>query len=930
MKIFCLICFIFLSFSVKAQQKPSEINLGTLKGIVFDSVHNYSLPSATIAIYKTQDSTLLKYQLSNDYGEFNFSSLPLDTKLNLIISYIGYKTLNKNLTIPSDKKELDINKLNLFQSDNSLTEVIVKGLPPPVVMNGDTLEFNAAAFSLDENAVIEDLLHKLPGITLWGDGTITVNGRKVKSVLVNGKSFFGNSAEVALQNIPKNSVNKIQVYKKSDTQERDSTLEMNVTLKKNAKKGYFGKLSSGVGTEKRNEFDATINIFSPKQQLQAIAGKNNINRNINNIDAAVRNASFKGIGANTEFNPDFSRPGDNNLYYAGLSYQKELKKSLNKAHVHQLKGGYFSNKSQSENLRENFLQTILNDGNQQFTNSFSANDYDNTNHNFDFKYQKLDDKINFQFTAFLNFESNEGTTDNQNEIRENNSLLLSKNHSYQKLNNSSNRFQFETSFSPTQPQKLNYDIGYSFLINNRDNLNTNKSEFESFFDSDRNRSYNRQYNSSSLYLDQNIKFQLLDLEQLLNINALNKSKINLSLISPIQIINKNNNNLVDDALPSDAVIINQYLSTNSTYHTLDATPSLAIRKSFSKSLYGRFQKNLTLTFDIKGQYFSQKNISEQKFQNLQRSLFSFIPAAGIRYKYNFLNRFDVNYALNYVKTNQFPEIDQLVPLIDSLNPQYLIVGNPHLKHSDKDNLSFNMSYFSDKINTLNFSVSANIGKITNAIADSSIIQNGQVIRFYFNSPSSEFLTFQGQVSKAYKFNNQTVELNLNSSFNAKSFSNAVNNEISEIKQNSNTNSLSILYRYKDYFALNLNQKFNNLSLERNNTLSKRQVYMTAFSASAKINKKLSINSNISYQLNTYKNENIKYAIWNASATHRLLKDNTLEFKISALDLLRQNRNIVNSITLNGINKTTVNVLHQYFMVSTAYYPRFFGKKSKLL
>ncbi|RYE46058.1 MAG: TonB-dependent receptor, partial [Sphingobacteriales bacterium] len=158
-------------FTANAQQTTHP---GSAKGIVRDTAQNYVLKSATVSVYKAADSTLLSYQVTNNYGEFSFKNLPVDLLLKLEISHVGYMTGRKNFTIPSGKNTIDLKTIIVERSDVTLDNVVIS--VPPISVNGDTLEFNAAAFKLDTNATVEDMLRVIPNVTLWGDGQITVNG----------------------------------------------------------------------------------------------------------------------------------------------------------------------------------------------------------------------------------------------------------------------------------------------------------------------------------------------------------------------------------------------------------------------------------------------------------------------------------------------------------------------------------------------------------------------------------------------------------------------------------------------------------------------------------------------------------------------------------------------------------------------------------
>src|SRR5690606_17307603 len=160
---------------------------------------------------------------------------------------------------------------------------------PPVRMKGDTIEFNADAFQLDTNAVVEDLIHKLPGMIVWGDGKITYNGKEIPLVFINGKEFFGTDKAIGLQNIVKDAVKKVQVYDTRDKQSQqerptDQQYEMNVVLKDGKEKMLFGNVTLGAGTDKRYENYLNLNYANKKTQSTLAYANNNTNKKLNNLD----------------------------------------------------------------------------------------------------------------------------------------------------------------------------------------------------------------------------------------------------------------------------------------------------------------------------------------------------------------------------------------------------------------------------------------------------------------------------------------------------------------------------------------------------------------------------------------------------------------------------------------------------------------------
>ncbi|MFV0604983.1 MAG: hypothetical protein ACK5NK_03985 [Niabella sp.] len=155
-------------------------------------------------------------------------------------------------------------------------ETVVVQSIPPVRMNGDKLEFNAGAFKMDVNATGEDWMRILPGLTIWGDGEITFNGKKIQSLLVDGKPFMGGETTVATQNLPKDALDKLQIYQqRNEKHPLDSTMFVNLKLKEDKKMGYFGKFGVGYGftphpiegSGRRYAADGMLSGFNKKLQL---------------------------------------------------------------------------------------------------------------------------------------------------------------------------------------------------------------------------------------------------------------------------------------------------------------------------------------------------------------------------------------------------------------------------------------------------------------------------------------------------------------------------------------------------------------------------------------------------------------------------------------------------------------------------------------
>ncbi|HUR30554.1 MAG TPA: carboxypeptidase regulatory-like domain-containing protein, partial [Saprospiraceae bacterium] len=267
---------LFVAMHSSAQQIRT-----TFKGIVIDET-DLPIPGATIMVLNAADSVLIQFAATDPEGFFIVRDISKGNYL-LNITFLGMKTIYKPLEA-GNEKEIDLGKIKMVASTTMLTEVEVKADYIPIEIKKDTITYNADAFKTEPNAVVEDMLKKMPGIEVQSDGSIKAQGENVEKVLVDGKEFFGTDPKMATKNLPARAVKKVKVYdKKSDIAEftgvddgeREKTIDLQ--LRDEFKKGLFGKGEVGYGTDDKYNAKASFNRFSKTLQMSFLGQYNNIN-----------------------------------------------------------------------------------------------------------------------------------------------------------------------------------------------------------------------------------------------------------------------------------------------------------------------------------------------------------------------------------------------------------------------------------------------------------------------------------------------------------------------------------------------------------------------------------------------------------------------------------------------------------------------------
>ena len=951
---FFLLFFIVYNNILRAQ----PVSIGSLTGKAKDSVYNFMLTGATVAVYKDADTSLLQYTLPDNFGAFTVNKLPLDIPLRLIITHVGYKDLLKKFTLSQSRKDMDIGLLYLYQYDsdssgNILDEVIVKSIPP-MRMNGDTVEFNADAFKMDVNATAEDLMRRLPGFTIWGDGEVTYNGKKIHSILVDGKPFMGSGdPTIATQNLPKDVLDKVQVYgQRNEVNPLDSTLFANLKLKEDKKIGYFGKIGAGIGVsppfteaEKgalRYAADGMLSGFNKKLQLSAVGAFNNINKIANSTDVLIRNSSFKGEGANTEYQSDFTMRGLNKPAAAGMNFQYDFIPDVSYQKSSRITGNYFINynKKFTETATEsnNFLKadTVL----KRIGNN--TQEQINTGQRMSARWSKTASKYNISVSA--NMGEMEGKTNSLNNAIQhktglgNISSSTAHTQSEQKQTDASLGFEYtnrRSDYSSHQKKQISKDftLGYKLDYSHADKTAQNKTVFEDRVNPAANRDFDRLYAQNDYKnITHTIEVSYPDLKSLL-LGKHHLRGIEIGFATRAIIYTTDNiNQVLDKNTILNSYTLNNGLSYNTATNITNIMPVINISKTFTKGLTNRYSKYVRIAADIKEQLYEMRTASSQTFQNFSYNYKKFIPQANIEYFNHQYGSYETSYKLRYSSSVSYPTLQHIAPVVDSSNIWMIPIGNKNIKPQYKKELSLGYNYTTRTAkNPFILDVSFNAGRVTAMITDSTVYNNAGVRTVYFiNISNNRFAYGNISVKKAIEaVNKNTFEIAGKYSLYAVRNPQYINAALNVSNSLSHNPIVTLSFRHKDLLTLKMEENLyfytsRQDGLSRSTFSSLNQ--FTRFIGTLQLPKNVVWSTNITYNKSSNNNADAVYfTIWNASLTYRFLKGNRGEAKFSALDLLRQNKGIVNTSEGNTQIFTVSNVLQNYFMFTLSYFPRKFGR-----
>lgn len=692
-----ILCILILISSVLSAQGLS------VKGQIVNSVNEELLQGATVILTRMPDSTVAG-SVTDNKGRFVIDNLR-PGRYRLTVTYIGFSKYEQ--FVPLRNKSVDLQKIQLTPTGVETGEIEIIGRVPPVLQKADTSEYNADAFKTNRNANAEDMLSKMPGITVQ-DGKVQAHGEDVKRVLVDGKPFFGDDPSAVLRNVPAEVVEKIQVFDQQSEQAQftgfddgNTSKTINVITRLRVREGTFGRFTGGYGNEEMYKAGGNMNFFKDDRRISILGQLNNTNeQNFSNedllgvmsgSDRGGHGGGFRGGGRGGNFGggggfgggfgggtSDFmvnARNGVTQTKAFGLNYSDKWGESL------ELTGSYFLNLSNNDAdsylNRQYFTRSAL--GQNYMENSLSNSD--NANHRFNLRMEYQIDSMNsIMFRPRVSFQKNKGASGTSG------TTLSGLN----TLNTTGNKYSNDLSALSSSA-----DLLY------RHRFETRGRTFSIGFNS----SYNKNDGNNKLFSESIYYSGLADSDTIDQFSELNKDGLgtagNIVYTEPVS-----ENGMIQFSTrlsySEDENDQKTFSRDNSSpgYSLSDTSLSNVYKKIYRTQNYGtgyRYQKDeLSFMAGISYNAASLKNDELYPSQSrVERNFFSVLPSFMLRYS---ISR-DKNLRVFYRTSNTDPSVDQLQNVLNNTNPVQLSIGNPGLKQDYTH--SFNLRYSSMNIKNLN-------------------------------------------------------------------------------------------------------------------------------------------------------------------------------------------------------------------------------------
>ena len=903
---------------------------GRVSGKVIDADDKLPVMEATVQVLSLPDSTMVTGQSTNLDGRFSIHVRPGNYVLR--VSFIGYTSVEKKISITNAKPNLNVGTVEMSIDAVMLDAATVVAQAPEVTAKADTLIYNTSAYRVPEGSALEELVKKLPGAEVDESGKITINGKEITKIMIDGKEFFADDPNIAMKNLPVNIIDKIQAYDKQSDMARVTGIEdgeeetvLDLTVKPGMNHGFFGNVDGAYGTEDRYSGKLLANYFRDKNQFTVIGSANNVNDN-----------SFPGGGG-------FRRQenGLTAIKMAGANFATENEKFKSEGSVN-------FNYKDADQISKQSSETFVSTENSSFKNAMDHSRNKTTNLTADaFMEWRPDTMTTLIFRPRIRY----GKTDNANSQ---NSYTFNQDPGY----STDELFSTDDPSSLVPEDQIVNKVMRESLKKGDDLTLTGMMIFNRRLNNEgRNITFRGRYNytnssSEQFSLSTTEYFQQTpeELKETLNryIDTPTKSSeynVRFTYSEPIfkggflqfsynfQYSRSTTDNTTFD-MPDDWTIdgdktggtFNSDLSKSATYNYYNHQAEITFRWIREKMRF-----NVGMSFQPQR---STLSYTQGEYQvDTVRNVFNFTPTLDFRYRFSKTSQLRIRYR---GRTSQ-PNMIDLLPITDDTDPLNVTKGNPGLKPTFTNNLRMEYNTFNTETQRGMFSF-FNFQNTMNSISN----------RRTYNEETGGYTTMPeningnwnifGIVGGNIALKNKKYTINTFTRANYQNMVSYISNNADLYAADKNTTKrLSLGERLRgtyrnDWWEVSLNGSLD-YTHSRNSYQEQNNMDTYQFSYGASTNVRLPWNMTISTDISqnsrrgyTDASMNRDELIWNAQIAQDFLKGNAATVSVQFYDILKNQSNISRTISAAMRQDTEYNAIYSYCMVHFIYRLNLFGGK----
>ncbi len=932
--LFSVSSFFIISTSV-IEAQPTRNSTGlSLQGTVVDNADK-ALRGASVAVVSQRDKNFKSGVVTDKDGKFKLDNLPAG-EYSIEISFIGFRKHTQSFKLSPNNR--NIGTVKLEEGDVNLGEITVEAQMLRQEQKEDTTIYNADAFKVNPDATTEDLLKKMPGVTVDRDGTVNAQGESISRVLVDGKEFFGEDPTVAIKSLPAEIIDKIQVFDRASDQAQFTGFDdgnaqktLNIITKSDKNTGNFGKLYAGYGSEDRYWAGGNVNYFDGDMRISLIGLTNNINQQnfaVSDILSTTgsqmsgrggfRGARGPGRGGRGMGSASDFMVGQQNGISAtnsiGTNYSDTWSEGMT------FTGSYFFNLSDNENVSDVSRNFFTQDESTQFYNESNNSTTRNINHRFNGRFDyTIDSSNSLLIRPRFTFQTSEysGLVDGKMNINS------------ADMNRTENRYtsgQDGYNIDNTMLYRLKLPKnGRTFSVELSTNVNKNDGNTYLF---SRNTVYDTDENIIELNQDGNLIGDGYRINTEINYTEPIFEDLQLQLTYRPSYTVSNSDKEVYNMQPDEVIIMSMDSVLSNNFENIYKQHRGGVRLRYRTE-----ETNINLGLDYQTAELEGKQ--NFPFSNSTKFAFSdFLP--NFRLQHNLSKT--TNFRINYRSSTNAPSVSQLQDVVDNSNPVLLKAGNPNLKQNYTHTLmgrvgtsDFKSSSFLFGFAMLRFTNDYIANSLYTANRDTSI--NG--IPLFAGSQISRPVNLDGYVmGRSFAAYGVPVSfigsnLNLNAGFTYTRTPGLVNN-IENIANNYSINSgITLSSNISPELDFTLSYS-GNYSIVENSILPNQDNNYFIHVATANVNvilwEKLVLNTEVFHNMyqGLEQDFNQEFLLWNASIGYKFLDKNAAEVRLSVYDILGQNNSINRNVTEIYLEDLRTRVLQRYFMLTFTYNLRSFG------